>query len=64
MTSQLCGALTNIILDPIFIFGLHMDVRGAALATIIFCERGLPFLYQGQESRDEQSSNGKYDEFK
>ena len=29
------GAVINIILDPIFIFGLDMDVRGAALATII-----------------------------
>lgn len=29
------GAIANIILDPIFIFGLHMGVRGAAIATII-----------------------------
>ena len=29
------GAVLNLILDPIFIFGLHMDVQGAALATII-----------------------------
>lgn len=29
------GAVCNIILDPIFIFGLNMGVRGAALATII-----------------------------
>lgn len=35
MLSVLIGAITNIILDPIFIFGLHMGVRGAALATII-----------------------------
>ena len=35
MTSQLCGAITNIILDPIFIFGLHMGVSGAAVATVI-----------------------------
>ena len=32
---MLIGAVLNIILDPIFIFGLHMGVRGAALATII-----------------------------
>ena len=31
----LLGAVANIILDPIFIFGLGMGVRGAALATII-----------------------------
>lgn len=35
MLSVLIGAVTNIILDPIFIFGFDMDVRGAALATII-----------------------------
>lgn len=29
------GALVNIILDPIFIFGLKMGIRGAALATVI-----------------------------
>lgn len=35
MLSVLIGAICNIILDPIFIFGLGMGVKGAALATII-----------------------------
>lgn len=35
MLSVLIGAVTNIILDPIFIYGFGMGVRGAALATII-----------------------------
>lgn len=35
MLSVLIGAVVNIILDPIFIFGLKMGVRGAALATVI-----------------------------
>lgn len=35
MLSTLTGAILNCILDPIFIFGLDMGMRGAALATII-----------------------------
>jgi len=35
MLSIVIGATTNIVLDPIFIFALHMGVSGAALATII-----------------------------
>ena len=35
MLSVLIGAVANIILDPVFIFGFKMNVRGAALATII-----------------------------
>lgn len=35
MLSVLIGAIANIVLDPIFIFGLNMGVQGAALATII-----------------------------
>lgn len=35
MLTVLIGAITNIILDPILIFGLNMGVAGAALATII-----------------------------
>ena len=35
MMTVLLGAVTNIILDPIFIFVFNMDVQGAALATVI-----------------------------
>ena len=35
MLTVLIGAVCNIVLDPIFIFLLHMGVRGAALATVI-----------------------------
>ena len=35
MLSIVIGAAVNIALDPVFIFALHMGVRGAALATVI-----------------------------
>ncbi len=35
MFTVLIGAVCNIALDPLFIFGLHLGVRGAALATVI-----------------------------
>ena len=35
MLTVVIGAAANIVLDPIFIFVLHMDVRGAAIATVI-----------------------------
>jgi len=54
MLSVLIGAVANIILDPIFIFGLHMGVRGAALATVLSqslsCFWVLSFLF-GKKTR-------------
>ena len=35
MVSMVAGALTNIILDPVFIFGTKWGMFGAALATVI-----------------------------
>ncbi len=35
MMTVFLGAAANMILDPIFIFALHMGVRGAAFATIL-----------------------------
>lgn len=49
MLSVLIGAISNIVLDPIFIFGFHMGVQGAALATILSqalsCVWVLAFLF-------------------
>lgn len=35
MLTTVIGAVVNLILDPVFIFGLNMGVKGAALATVI-----------------------------
>ena len=35
MLTQLAGAVTNIVLDPVFIFVFDMGVAGAAIATVI-----------------------------
>lgn len=52
MQSILLGAILNIILDPIFIFIFHLDVVGAAIATVISqmvsCFFVLRFLFWGQ----------------
>lgn len=47
MIGLVTGAVLNVALDPVFIFGLHMEVKGAALATAIsqFVSCGL--LYVG-----------------
>ena len=42
MASMLAGAVTNLILDPIFIFALDMGMTGAALATVI--GQGVTFI--------------------
>ncbi|KGG79602.1 multidrug transporter MatE [Caloranaerobacter azorensis H53214] len=35
MMTMLIGAISNIILDPIFIFGFKLGVKGAAIATVL-----------------------------
>lgn len=35
MGTTMIGAVLNLVLDPLFIFGFRMGVRGAALATVI-----------------------------
>jgi putative MATE family efflux protein len=44
MVATLVAVVVNIILDPIFIFGLDMGVRGAALATVI--SQGVAVVWQ------------------
>lgn len=49
MTSVIIGAISNIVLDPIFIFAFGLGVKGAAIATVISqaisCAWVLAFLF-------------------
>ena len=51
MVSVIIGAILNILLDPLFIFALHMGVRGAAVATVLSqaasCAFSLYILFRG-----------------
>lgn len=68
MKIQLIGAVTNIILDPIMIFGLFgfpkMGIRGAAIATLIgqglAASYGLYILLSGKTSLDINPSKFKF----
>ena len=58
MVTQLAGAVTNIILDPIMIFGYlgcpQFGVRGAAIATVIgqFVSGGLGFVLNQRKNTE------------
>ncbi len=43
MLGMFIGTVANIILDPIFIFGLHLGVAGAAIATVLGNALGILF---------------------
>ena len=44
MVTMILGAVVNILLDPLFIFGFKMGIRGAALATVISQALSFAFL--------------------
>ena len=35
LIGMVAGTVANILLDPLFIFGFHLEIRGAAIATIL-----------------------------
>lgn len=65
MKSVMIGAVTNIILDPIFIYALDMGVAGAALATILAqgcsCVWVLSFLFGDKSSIKLKPTNMRLD---
>lgn len=65
MKSVMIGAVTNIILDPIFIYALDMGVAGAALATILAqgcsCVWVLAFLFGDKSSIKLKPANMRLD---
>ena len=65
MMTVIIGAVSNIILDPIFIFGCNMGVKGAALATIlsqaVSCIWVLVFLFGKKTHLKLKRSNMKID---
>lgn len=65
MMTVIIGAVSNIILDPIFIFGCKMGVKGAALATIlsqaVSCIWVLVFLFGKKTHLKLKRSNMKID---
>ncbi len=54
MLTQGIGAVINIILDPIFIFGLNMGISGAAFATVLgqIVAAGLAFTFNHLKNKD------------
>ena len=51
MYTQGLGAIINIILDPIFIFGLKMGVAGAAVATVTATGAEIGYTLDGSDPR-------------
>ena len=51
MWTVVLGAVLNIVLDPVFIFLLHMDVAGAALATVLSQMASCAFVLLALRSR-------------
>ena len=57
MSSQILGAVVNIILDPIFIFGIgvpQMGIAGAAIATVIgqWCAMIFAFILNATKNKE------------
>ena len=60
MMTVMLGAIINLILDPVFIYGLHMGVYGAAIATVI--SQGVSFMwalsfFMGKKNQNNSNSS-------
>ncbi len=52
MVGIVSGAVLNIVLDPILIFGFQMGIRGAAVATVFSQIVGFVLLFLGTQRKD------------
>lgn len=50
MLSVAIGAVANLVLDPLFIFGFNFGIKGAAIATVIsqYCLLSMCFTFLGK----------------
>lgn len=62
MMTQMAGAVTNIVFDPIFIFGFKMGVAGAAWATVLgqFVGAGLGIYFNAKKNTEISLSFRKF----
>lgn len=51
MATTLIGAVINIVLDPVFIFLFHMDIAGAAIATVMAQMASCAFVVRTLKSK-------------
>lgn len=63
MEMQIVGLIVNMILDPIFIYGLKMGVKGAAIATVISLSITLILFVYHLEKRSHLRIKWKYFNF-
>lgn len=58
MLTTMIGAVVNLVLDPVFIFGFHMNIAGAAVATVIAQMSSCVFVLCTLRRKKNEDSSG------